>query len=96
MVGLDRRGVPHRLSRPRCKLRLAFAYDPQFTEHVFAAEQLQPARRSLRPSCGVEPLLELTSPDARAVLAETEILVTGWGPPQLDASDAGGSAAASS
>ncbi len=64
--------------------RLAFAYDPQFTEHVFAAEQLQ----RLAGLCQIlrhEPLLELNSPEARAVLAETEILVTGWGPPQLDA-----------
>jgi len=63
--------------------KLAFAYDPQFTEHVFAAEQLQ----RLAGLCQIlrhEPLLELNSPEARAVLAETEILVTGWGPPQLD------------
>lgn len=66
------------------KPRLAFAYDPQFTEHVFAPGQLNRLGRLcevLQP----EPLRELTSPEARAVLAETEILVTGWGPPQLDA-----------
>ena len=51
------------------KPKLAFANDPQFTEHVFAAEQWA---RPASLSCGLKPLLEPTSPEAQAVLAETE------------------------
>ncbi|WP_309128892.1 hydroxyacid dehydrogenase [Microbacterium sp.] len=36
-----------------------------------------------------EPLTELESTSARAVLAETEILITGWGAPRIDATTIG-------
>lgn len=64
--------------------KLAFAYDPIYTERVFAPEQLS----RLTGCCEVlslDPMLRLDTPDARALLAETEILVTAWGAPQIDA-----------
>lgn len=64
--------------------KLAFAYDPIYTERVFAPEQLS----RLAGCCEVlslEPMLRLDTPEARARLAEAEILVTAWGAPQIDA-----------
>lgn len=64
--------------------KLAFAYDPVYTERVFAPEQLS----RLAGRCellSLDPMLRLDTPGARALLAETEILVTAWGAPQIDA-----------
>lgn len=62
--------------------KLAFAFRPDKTRHVFAPEAL--AR--LRACCDVlseTPFEEFSRAEARRVLAETEILVTGWGCPML-------------
>lgn len=67
------------------RLRLAFAYKPAAAESVFAAEHLT----ALRDLCDVVdgvPLEAFDGERAGAILAETEILVTGWGCPRLDAS----------
>lgn len=63
---------------------LAFAYDPIYTERVFAPEQLS----RLAGCCDVlslDPMLRFDTPEALALLRDTEILVTAWGPPQIDA-----------
>jgi phosphoglycerate dehydrogenase-like enzyme len=60
--------------------RLAFAMAANKTRFVFSAEAL--ARLSL--SCDVlsaEPFEDLSTPEARGVLHDTEVLVTGWGSP---------------
>ena len=62
--------------------RLSFAFDPHKTRHVFDDEAL----RRLGQACDVvslDPLTSFTTPEARAALAETEVLVTGWGCPML-------------
>jgi phosphoglycerate dehydrogenase-like enzyme len=64
--------------------KLAFAMAADKTRHVFDAQTL--AR--LAKSCDIvvaEPLEEFTSPEARAILAEVDILVTGWGAPMVTA-----------
>ena len=60
--------------------KLAFAMAADKTRHVFDADALARLARS----CEVvraEPLEELSSPEALAVLGEIDILVTGWGCP---------------
>lgn len=60
--------------------KLAFAMAADKTRHVFDSEALARLARScdiLRP----EPLEEFSSPEARAVLGQVDILVTGWGCP---------------
>ena len=62
--------------------KLSFAYDPQKTRHVFDKE----AMARLGACCDIlspEPLTGFASGEARALLAQTEILVTGWGCPVL-------------
>lgn len=64
--------------------KLAFAMAPDKTRHVFDAEALARLARS----CDIvrhEPLEELSSPGACAVLGEIDILVTGWGCPMITA-----------
>lgn len=64
--------------------KLAFAMAPDKTRHVFDAEALARLARS----CDIvrhEPLEELSSPGACAVLCEIDILVTGWGCPMITA-----------
>ena len=64
--------------------KLAFALAADKTRHVFDAEAL--AR--LAQTCDIvqaAPLEELSSPAARAVLAQIDILVTGWGCPMVTA-----------
>jgi phosphoglycerate dehydrogenase-like enzyme len=66
------------------KLRLAFAMDPQKTHRVLDDETM--AR--LAHACEVvtnEPLDEFGSAEARRVLGEVDILVTGWGCPHISA-----------
>ena len=63
---------------------LSFAYDPVFTERIFADEQM--AR--LAGLCDIlsfDPVRRFDHAGLRANLAETEILVTGWGVPRIDA-----------
>lgn len=72
--------MPEPTSRPG----LAFAMDPARTVHVLAGAELT----RLEGLCRVldaEPLQEFASPRAAAVLAEAEILVTGWGCQPIDA-----------
>lgn len=62
--------------------KLAFALDPHKTRHVFD----DGAMARLAACCeivSVQPLTGFGTPEARAILAETEILVTGWGCPML-------------
>ena len=62
--------------------RLSFAFDPHKTRHVFDDHALQ----RLGEVCDVvspDPLTSFSTPEARAVLAQTEVLVTGWGCPML-------------
>ncbi|UJW87187.1 hydroxyacid dehydrogenase [Devosia sp. SL43] len=64
--------------------KLAFALAADRTKYVFDAEAL--AR--LADICDIvqtEPLGEFTSPAARAVLGQIDILVTGWGCPMVTA-----------
>lgn len=62
--------------------KLAFAFRADKTRHVFEAEAL--AR--LSACCDVlseTPLEEFSTAEARRVLGEAEILVTGWGSPMI-------------
>lgn len=62
---------------------LAFAYKPAYTQKVFAENQL--AR--LDELCRVldwAPLQDFSEPHARKILADAEILVTGWGCARID------------
>lgn len=64
--------------------KLAFAMAADKTRHVFDDEALARLARS----CDIvryAPLEELASPEARAVLGEIDILVTGWGCPMVTA-----------
>lgn len=63
---------------------LSFAYDPVFTERVFADEQLE-RLASLCHVLNFDPVRRFDHSGLRANLAETEILVTGWGVPRIDA-----------
>jgi phosphoglycerate dehydrogenase-like enzyme len=66
------------------KLRLAYAMDLHKTQRVLDDETL--AR--LAQLCDVvasEPLHEFASVDARQVLAQIDVLVTGWGSPYISA-----------
>lgn len=62
---------------------LAFAFGPFGTDRLFAPEDLQRLDRHCR-IVSQNPLHDFTVDDARARLAETEILVTGWGCPLID------------
>jgi len=62
--------------------RLAFAMSPGKTRFVFDDN----AHGRLAELCDIltpEPLTDLSTPAARTVLADTEILVTGWGCPAI-------------
>jgi phosphoglycerate dehydrogenase-like enzyme len=64
--------------------RLVFAYRPAVTENVFSASHLA----ALSQLCDVAdpaPLESFEGGRARQLLADAEILVTGWGCPRLDA-----------
>jgi phosphoglycerate dehydrogenase-like enzyme len=64
--------------------KLAFAMAADKTRHVFDAEALARLARS----CDIvrdAPLEELSSPEARSVLRQIDILVTGWGCPMVTA-----------
>ncbi|UYO01307.1 MAG: hydroxyacid dehydrogenase [Devosia sp.] len=61
---------------------LIFAFDPDKTEHVFPPETLERLGRSctiLSP----DPLASFASPEARQLLSEANVLVSGWGCPRL-------------
>lgn len=58
--------------------KLAFAYDPRRTRHVFSQETID----RLRACCEVlteQPLTRLDTPEAAEVLSQAEVLVTAWG-----------------
>jgi phosphoglycerate dehydrogenase-like enzyme len=66
------------------QLNVALAMGPGVVSRVFPArrlETLSPGLQLLSP----EPMEEFTSPRSLALLAETDILITGWGCPKLDA-----------
>ena len=63
-------------------MKLAFAMDPSKTRHVLDEDALTRLGRV----CDViayEPLREFSSAAARKFLAETDVLVTGWGCPRI-------------
>lgn len=64
--------------------RVAFAMNREDHASAFPHRLLAELSRHARPITP-EPLTELSSAHARAVLAETEILITGWGAPRIDA-----------
>lgn len=64
--------------------KLAFAYDPTYTERVFAPEQLS-RLAGLTEVLSFEPMTRLDTRAAADLLREAEILVTAWGPPPIDA-----------
>lgn len=62
--------------------KLIFALDPQKTSHVFEDDALDRLGRS----CDIlsrTPLSGFSTPEDRALLADADILVTGWGCPML-------------
>lgn len=62
--------------------KLAFAMAPDKTRHVFDTATVD----RLGESCEIlarQPFEDLTTDEARATLAETDILVTGWGCPMI-------------
>ena len=64
--------------------KLAFAMAADKTRHVFDDEALSRLARS----CDIvraAPLEEFSSAEARAVLGEIDILITGWGCPMVTA-----------
>lgn len=70
--------------RARTAPTLAFAFGPFDTDRLFTAEDLQRLDRHCRIA-SQNPLHNFASDNARSRLAETEILVTGWGCPLIDA-----------
>jgi phosphoglycerate dehydrogenase-like enzyme len=64
--------------------RLVFAYRPAVTENVFSEEHLATLGR-LCDVADAAPLDSFEGERARSMLADAEILVTGWGCPKLDA-----------
>ncbi|MGV9455137.1 hydroxyacid dehydrogenase [Streptomyces sp. NPDC003635] len=73
--------MPSRSEQPP---RAVFAMDPIHVPRLFPPSLM--AR--LREACAIEPTLvatDFTSPATAAALAGTEILITGWGCPRLDA-----------
>lgn len=68
--------------RPRPKL--AFAYDPARTERVFSARDLD-RLRAVADIVREAPLPRLDSDEARAAIADIDVLITGWGAPPIDA-----------
>lgn len=62
--------------------KLIFAFDPEKTRHVFLPETLERLGRSctiLSP----HPLTSFSTPEARQLLGEADVLVSGWGCPIL-------------
>lgn len=71
------------MPEPSPRPGLAFAMDPARTRHVLAGADMT----RLEALCRVPDALPITdfgAPGAAALLAETEILVTGWGCPPVD------------
>lgn len=64
--------------------KLVFAYRPAVTENVFSPDHLTALGR-LCEVVDTSPLESFEDERARAMLADAEILVTGWGCPKLDA-----------
>lgn len=71
-----------RLIRPSPKL--SFAFGPLGIEKLFSQTDLNRLENCCRIVAG-EPLREFHSEVARAQLADTDILITGWGCPAIDA-----------
>lgn len=65
------------------KPKLSIALNPELTPDLISAEHLS----RLALCCkllSAEPLTGFTSPDAKRRLAESDILLTGWGAPRVD------------
>jgi phosphoglycerate dehydrogenase-like enzyme len=62
---------------------LAFAYDPGRTRHLFDAEGLARLDACTRVLSSV-PIDDFSDASQRRLLAETEVLVTGWGCPMIN------------
>jgi phosphoglycerate dehydrogenase-like enzyme len=65
-------------------MKLAFAMDSEKTRHVLDEETSARLGR-ICDVVSVEPLREFSSATARRVLAEVDVLVTGWGCPHISA-----------
>jgi len=63
---------------------LSFAFGPFGADRLFSDGDMQRLGDGCRIALGA-PLMDFSSDAARAVLLETEILVTGWGCPPIDA-----------
>jgi len=63
--------------------KLAFAFDPALTERAFAAHDLARLGDAVE-IVHDEPLRDLTTPEARALIADIDILMTAWGAPKVD------------
>lgn len=64
------------------RLNLAFAFDPARTLHVLDSE----AMARLSACCHIlapQPMQSFADPRSRALLAQTDVLVTGWGCPMI-------------
>lgn len=64
-------------------LRLSFAFGPLGIDKLFSMKD----QKRLESHCSIisrEPLLEFESRAAQAQLADTDILITGWGSPSID------------
>jgi len=62
--------------------KLAFALDPDKTRHVFDAAALDRLARSCE-LLSREAITSFAAPEARQLLAEAEVLITGWGCPMI-------------
>lgn len=65
-------------------MRLALAMDPQHTRHVIDEDAMARLGRACEIAAA-QPLREFASAEARRVLGEIDILVTGWGCPHISA-----------
>ena len=66
------------------ELNVALAMGPGVVNRVFPPRRLQTIGTGLRLLSPV-PMEDFTSPRSQELLAETDILITGWGCPKLDA-----------
>ncbi|PRB42131.1 hydroxyacid dehydrogenase [Arthrobacter sp. MYb23] len=66
------------------ELNVALAMGPGVVSRVFPRRRLESLPRGLR-LLSPEPMEDFTSPRSLELLAKTDILITGWGCPKLDA-----------
>lgn len=69
---------------PSIKPGFAFACSPERTRHVFLPEHID-RLRAIGTLLDDDPMETFAGDHARAILAHTEILITAWGCPRIDA-----------